>query len=138
MNAMAISIRQPWASYIALGPRTIEHRSWSWGYRGPLVICASKSGASGLAFDGRPFPTGCALAIVDMIDCRPIKKADMPAAYGPRELWPEVAGYAFVLANARQVRPVAVKGQLRPWKWAGPALVEVPDHLEEYWKGLRM
>lgn len=41
----ALSIRQPWASLIAEGHKTIETRTWApWkGYRGPLAIHASKT-----------------------------------------------------------------------------------------------
>lgn len=40
----ALSIRQPWASLVAEGHKTIELRSWEpWkGYRGPLAIHVSK------------------------------------------------------------------------------------------------
>ncbi len=36
----AITIRQPWASLVALGVKTIETRSWRTSYRGPLAIHA--------------------------------------------------------------------------------------------------
>lgn len=39
----ALTIRQPWASLIALGVKTIETRSWSTSYRGPLAIHAGKA-----------------------------------------------------------------------------------------------
>lgn len=38
----ALTIRQPWASLIAHGVKTIETRSWSTEYRGPLAIHAGK------------------------------------------------------------------------------------------------
>lgn len=37
----AISLWQPWASLVALGVKTIETRSWSTKYRGPLTIHAA-------------------------------------------------------------------------------------------------
>lgn len=40
----ALSIRQPWASLIASGHKTIENRTWQVGYRGPLLIHAGQSG----------------------------------------------------------------------------------------------
>lgn len=46
----AITIRQPWASLIAAGVKTIETRSWSTKYRGPLAIHAGKHN------DGSFFP----------------------------------------------------------------------------------
>lgn len=39
----ALTIRQPWASLVALGVKTIETRSWSTSYRGPLAIHAGKA-----------------------------------------------------------------------------------------------
>lgn len=39
----AISLWQPWASLIAHGVKTIETRSWSTPYRGPLAIHAAKT-----------------------------------------------------------------------------------------------
>jgi len=39
----ALTIRQPWASLIAAGVKTIETRSWSTRYRGPLAIHAGKA-----------------------------------------------------------------------------------------------
>lgn len=38
----ALTIRQPWASLIGLGVKTIETRSWTTRYRGPLAIHAGK------------------------------------------------------------------------------------------------
>ena len=37
-----LSLTQPWASAIAFGSKSIETRSWSTSYRGPLAIHASK------------------------------------------------------------------------------------------------
>ena len=36
----ALTLHQPWASLVALGTKTIETRSWSTKYRGPLAIHA--------------------------------------------------------------------------------------------------
>ncbi len=38
-----LTLHQPWASLVALGVKTIETRSWSTQYRGPLAIHAAKS-----------------------------------------------------------------------------------------------
>lgn len=39
----ALTVRQPWASLIAGGTKTIETRSWPTSYRGPLAIHAGKA-----------------------------------------------------------------------------------------------
>ena len=45
----ALTLHQPWASLIANGVKTIETRSWSTNYRGPLAIHAGmKRPASGV------------------------------------------------------------------------------------------
>lgn len=38
----ALSLRQPWASLVTIGVKTIETRSWATKYRGPLAIHAAK------------------------------------------------------------------------------------------------
>lgn len=38
-----LTIRQPWASLIAVGAKTIETRGWSTKYRGSLAIHAGKA-----------------------------------------------------------------------------------------------
>jgi hypothetical protein len=37
-----LTLHQPWASLVALGVKTIETRSWSTSYRGPLAIHAGR------------------------------------------------------------------------------------------------
>lgn len=39
----ALLVRQPFASRIVIGEKTIEWRSRPFNWRGPLAICASKS-----------------------------------------------------------------------------------------------
>jgi hypothetical protein len=38
----ALSLWEPWASLMRAGLKRIETRCWYTGYRGPLLICASK------------------------------------------------------------------------------------------------
>lgn len=42
-----LTLRQPWASLIALGVKSIETRSWSTQYRGPLAIHAGAKRLTG-------------------------------------------------------------------------------------------
>jgi hypothetical protein len=48
----ALSLHQPWASLVALGVKSIETRSWSTKYRGPLAIHAAKTLKGIDALDG--------------------------------------------------------------------------------------
>jgi len=95
----ALSVKQPWANLIASGLKTIETRTWKTKYRGDLLIVSSKS--------PKIEPAGYALAIVELVDCRPMIKADEKVACC--ELYP---AYAWVLKNIRPIEPFPVKGQL--------------------------
>lgn len=60
----ALTIRQPWASLIAAGVKTIETRSWWTRYRGPIAIHAGKARPGrgelgGWCFDDRPWLDDC-------------------------------------------------------------------------------
>jgi hypothetical protein len=130
----ALSVKQPHASRIAIGQKTIEWRSRPFKYRGPLVICASKSPKIKID-SGHFLPAAAAIAIVDVVDCRPISKADLQAAcaldyleyiFGPPE------GWAWILANPREVAPTPVKGIVAPWPWKGPELIECPGWHEQH------
>jgi ASCH domain. len=39
----AISLKEPWASLMLEGKKTIETRVWKTNYRGKLLLCASKN-----------------------------------------------------------------------------------------------
>ncbi len=87
----ALTLWQPWASLIALGVKTIETRSWSTDYRGPLAIHAAKRRAkfedmkhlvggqldawgawfeAGLVSDGETdnMPYGAVIATCELVD----------------------------------------------------------------------
>jgi hypothetical protein len=97
----AISLKQPYASWIAEGKKTIETRTWSTKYRGDIVICASQSGV------GKP--KGVALCIVELYGIRTMVKADEPD--GCVECYPNAK--AWLIRNLRLFdKPFPVKGQL--------------------------
>jgi hypothetical protein len=41
-NLKALTVKQPWATQIALGIKKIEYRSWATAHRGNLLVCAGK------------------------------------------------------------------------------------------------
>ena len=94
----ALSVQQPWAELIARGEKTIEVRGKTTRHRGPLLIVSCKRPAV--------WKTGCAVAVVDLVDCRPMAKADEEAALCRR--WADRK--AWVLENPRRVKPVPVTG----------------------------
>jgi len=96
----AISLKQPWANYIASGQKTIETRKWSTKYRGKILIVSSKS-------PDIP-PAGFALAVAEIVNCRPMVKADEKAAMC--EVYPKA--HSWLLKNVHRIEPFPVKGQL--------------------------
>ena len=96
----AISLHQPWASWIAEGKKTIETRMWPTRYRGPLLICSTKSPKVAGHLQGK------ALCIVKLVDCRLMTKADEPAAMCEYE----PGRWAWVLDEITPIEPFAVRG----------------------------
>lgn len=102
-----LSVRQPWASLIGSGRKSIELRSWSTGYRGPVLIIAGSQpwrGSHGYTLG----PLGVAICIVDLVDVRPAMEADAGAAC----LSPPAAHMAWILERPRLVAPSPIRGRL--------------------------
>jgi len=96
----ALSIKEPWASLIWKGEKTIETRVWSTRYRGPLILCASKYPTSHLS--------GMAFAIADLVECRPMTASD--EAKAQCRVYPKAQ--AWVLRNKRNIELFPVRGTL--------------------------
>jgi hypothetical protein len=96
----ALSVRQPWANLIAAGDKSIETRRWATDHRGPLLIVSSKV--------PRIEPAGYAIAIANLVDCRPMTERDEPDACCPA--YP--GAFAWVLEDIRKIEPFPVKGRL--------------------------
>jgi len=110
----AISLKQPWASWVAEGRKTIETRTWRTRHRGDILIVASKKPKID------ELPTGQALCVANLVECRQMKKADESAAICR---W-EPGRFAWLLTDIRPVEPFAVKGML--------GVYEVDDILVEF------
>jgi hypothetical protein len=115
----ALSFRQPWATLILEGRKTLDLRTWYTKYRGPLAIYASleveKEACLANEFDPQTLSTGVVIGIVDLVDILPLDET----AYSMR-LSEHLAGrpyrqglYGWVLKNPRVLEPpVVVKGRL--------------------------
>ena len=72
-----LSVRQPWASYLASGLKSVELRSWATDYRGWLWIHASKQvdleAMDLYGLEAGHFPTGGVVAIGDLASCKLIE-----------------------------------------------------------------
>lgn len=99
VECMALSIRQPWASMIASGEKTIETRTWPTKHRGPLLILSTKAPTG-------QGPTGCALALVTVTGCRRFLESDVHAACCD---W-DPGKFAWLLADIRPIHPVPARG----------------------------
>lgn len=136
----ALSIKQPWANAIMCGRKTLEIRTWSTDYRGPLLICASlrpHTNPEYIAPDAlaanflRQLPThpiGAAIGVCNLIDCRPMTKADERLAMCQ---WNPPHGrqlYAFVLADVKRIEPYPIRGAL------GLFEAKVQDRPPHFWE----
>lgn len=77
MKAIALSIRQPWASLIVWGIKNVEVRSWRTNYRGRLIIHAGLTvDDSNLArFGLENLPTGALIGTVDLTEVQQFTEA---------------------------------------------------------------
>lgn len=97
----AVSLRQPYANWVADGSKTLETRTWYTHYRGDLLICS--------ALKGQGEPKGVAVCLVELADIWPMRKEDEQAA---RVKWGSGL-YAWELTNRRVLgSPFPVKGKL--------------------------
>jgi hypothetical protein len=112
MLIKALSIKQPWANLIASGEKTIETRLWGTDYRGQLLIVSSKT-------PNIP-PAGYALAIANLVDCRPMTALDEAAACCAHYL----GAFAWVMRDIRIIPVFPVRGKLGLYDVSLPSLNE--------------
>jgi hypothetical protein len=95
----ALSVRAPWAGLIASGAKTLEIRSRRTNYRGEMLICQSRGGG--------------AVAIVELVGCRPFVEADDAASGGVWTKHPEArTHWAWELRLVRRVTSEPISGRL--------------------------
>jgi len=94
---MALSIRQPHASMVANGLKSIEYRSWSTRHRGDLLIVAA-SYVPRLR-QHRDLPRACAICLVTLVDVVKVE---------PRL-------HAWILSEPRPFPSIPVRGRQRLW-----------------------
>lgn len=108
-----LAVRQPWATLIAEGDKTIEVRSWRTDYRGTLLIAASGKPYPLDYGDGQPvmLPTQRIVCVVDLVDVRPWLRHEAESACMEVEDW-GTGFFGWHLANPRHVWPAPHKGRL--------------------------
>lgn len=119
MKVKALSFRQPWAALILEGRKTLDLRTWSTHYRGPLAIYASleveKEACRVHGVDIAQLTTGALIGIIDLVDVIPLGEAAYNARQaehlGGRRFRPGL--YGWELTNPRPLDPPqVVKGRL--------------------------
>lgn len=130
----AITIRQPWATLIAIGAKRIETRSWPTSYRGPALIHAGKSTedlSAARSFSEwagpmwAPFtrpndlPFGAVVAVADLVDCVDMtpERIERVSPDERRFGHYEPGHYMWHLDNVRSLdKFVPAKGRLGLWR----------------------
>ena len=128
-----LSVRQPWAFWIACGQKNIENRSWSTDYRGPTLIHAAKGmtedeyldaqlslphwfdlGACGRLIDLLPsfelINRGGVVAVAEL--SKVVASPSLPDHVLP---WETTGGYAWHFQRIRQTPFVPWKGARGLW-----------------------
>lgn len=103
----AISIKEPWASLIVEGKKTIELRSWRTRHRGPVLI--HRSGKN-----------GGIVGVAEIADILEIETPDQfrslrPRHHAPDQFFQERL-YGWVLQNVKPVEFIPCKGRLGLWE----------------------
>ncbi len=96
----ALSLKEPWASLVLNGKKTIETRVWRTNYRGRLLLCASKNPKSDIS--------GKAFATANLVEIRPMQKKDEKKACC--RLYD--GAYAWIISEVTPIKQFEIKGQL--------------------------
>ncbi|QSB09687.1 ASCH domain-containing protein [Lysinibacillus fusiformis] len=136
----AITIKQPWATLIALGEKRFETRSWQTKYRGPIAIHAGKTmdmeyceyppikrALQRHGIENEDLPLGFVIATAELIDCHLIPNElsaagiDIGKILKGDELYfgDFMDGrYAWELNKVKVLsEPEPAKGKLSLWEW---------------------
>lgn len=130
-----ITIKQPWATAIVSGAKTIENRPRNWSWRGWLLLQAGLSiDRSALRLPlvartirGRDLPTGAVIGIARLTGCHQDRLGSPPCTP-----WAQPGVWHMELSDVQELaRPIPARGQLGPWKptedLIGQVLQQLPD-----------
>jgi len=106
LSVKALTVRQPWASLIISGEKSIENRARRTNYRGLLLVHAGRRDDPPMECAGA-LPRGAIIGSVRLVDC----VRDSPSE------WAVVGAWHWVLADPRAFdTPIPCTGQLGLWR----------------------
>jgi hypothetical protein len=144
VEVKALTLRQPYATLVAIGAKRIETRSWRTHYRGPLAIHAAATfarharelcsrepfrsalWASGYAQAGS-LPVGLVIARCRLLDCLPtwaeagLEHGEIPPAGSAEWAFGDYrpGRFMWLLADVEPVEPPRpARGALGLWEWS--------------------
>lgn len=131
-----LTLRQPWATLLALRAKKHETRSWSTNYRGPIAIHAGKNRDHVELLEKQPFRCelnragylvhddfefGAVIAVGKLVSCQPIT-LDLARGVSETERlfgdW-SPGQLAWELQDIKMVGPYPCRGYQRLWNWTG-------------------
>lgn len=122
----AITISQPFASLIANGDKFVENRTWPTTYRGPLAIHAGKGTQYLCREELALYPTGCIIAIVELVACiarndleilKPNDTIESRRVVDIRNHRYTEGPWCWILEDAKPILHVAINGKQGLWEW---------------------
>ncbi len=107
----ALTIKQPWAELLIRGEKTIECRTWTTPYRGPLLLHAAKSRDPQMKSVYPAAPCGCLIALAQLTGIEQITAAN---AAQFNTVWEDnpPGAYAWHLDNIEPFDPIPWRGQI--------------------------
>ena len=123
MKMKALTICEPYASYIAAGRKRVENRTWETKYRGLLAIHAGKSRKwleteDEADYAGLPLQFGAIIAVAVLEDCVEYEGAGPHRKYPWFEFHRHAEGpWCWVLSNVRRIEPVSYSGSQGLWEF---------------------
>ncbi|MYS37199.1 hypothetical protein K388_07438 [Streptomyces sp. KhCrAH-43] len=128
-----ISIRQPWATCIVAGAKTIENRPRAWPWRGWLLLHAGqqtdrpalREPLVARTIRGRELPTGAVIGIARLAGCH-----QDPASAPPCTPFAQPGAWHLELSDVQALAlPIPARGQLGPWRPTEDLLDQVLQQL---------
>lgn len=123
-----ITIKQPFATLIALGIKQYEFRTWKTKYRGDLLIHAGKGvdkkAMKKYEYLNLDYPSGAIIAKATITDCilidqkmREVLQKENAFVYSSIIRHTEWKGYGFKLSNVEKISPIDINGKLSLWDY---------------------